>query len=131
MEPRVRVVLRILDEQDASSRWGLSDAATLLGLSPEHLQRLFKREVGVPFRQYLRRSRIEAAAEMLKSNASSIKEIALALGYADVSNFHRDFRQVFGVSPRQWRLAQLNSPPDHSSEANSNRESIKKAREMN
>jgi len=115
VEPRVRVVLKILDEQRVGSRWCLSDAANLLGLSQEHLQRLFKREVGVPFRQYLRRSRIEAAAEMLRRNALSIKETALASGYDDVSNFHRDFKQVYGVSPRQWRLAQLDgseiSPP--------------------
>jgi AraC-like DNA-binding protein len=107
LEPRVRVILRILGEQEARSHWCLRDAASLLGLSQEHLQRLFKREVGVPFRQYLRRSRIEAAAEMLKSNALSIKETAVASGYNDVSNFHRDFKRVYGLSPRQWRLAQL------------------------
>ena len=127
MEPRIRVVLRILDEQDARSRWCLRNAADLLGLSPAHLQRLFKREVGIPFRQYLRRSRIEAAAEMLKHNALSIKGAALASGYDDVSNFHRDFKQVYGVSPRQWRLAQLSasqqalhsSPPVGNAQENS------------
>jgi len=43
----------------------------------------------------------------LTDNLRAVKEVASAAGYEDVSNFHRDFKQVRGMSPRQWKMNEL------------------------
>jgi len=47
------------------------------------------------------------AANMVREGRVSIKEIARDSGYADISNFYRDFKQVHGLTPRQLRVGQL------------------------
>jgi AraC-like DNA-binding protein len=59
------------------------------------------------FRRYRREVRIAAVVSLLGDNATPVKLIAGIAGYGDVSNFHRDFRQVQGMSPRQWRLMEF------------------------
>jgi AraC-like DNA-binding protein len=47
------------------------------------------------------------AAQRVKNSTFSMKEIAFASGYDDISNFYRDFKKVHGRSPRQLRVEQL------------------------
>jgi AraC-like DNA-binding protein len=107
MDPRIRILLKIVEEQKGAIRLTLRNTSGLLGVSEARLLRLFKQEIGMTFRRYLRRARMDAAAELLKTHTLSIKEIALASGYEDVSNFYRDFRDVHEMSPRQWQLEHL------------------------
>lgn len=53
------------------------------------------------------------AAELVKQNAPSIKQIALDCGYTDVSNFYRDFKAVHGITPREVRLKELTALARH------------------
>ena len=69
--------------------------------------RLFRREKGMTFRRYRREARIAAIVSLLKDNSAPVKQIAGLAGYGDVSNFHRDFKRVQGMSPRQWRLMEF------------------------
>jgi AraC-like DNA-binding protein len=55
------------------------------------------------FRRFLRKQRMDQAAELLSDPAISIKRIAFLSGYSDVSNFYRDFKHVHGTSPRKLR----------------------------
>ena len=107
MDFRIRVVLRMSEEQSGKNRECVGKIATLLGLSQEHLLRLFKREVGRTFQEHLLEVRMRSAADLLSIHSRAIKEIALALDYSDVSNFYRDFKRVYGTTPRQWRLTHL------------------------
>ena len=89
----------------------LEDAARQAGLSPFHFLRLFAKVLGVTPHQYLVRSRLRHAARLLaeeadaKGTARSITDIALDVGFADLSNFVRTFRRAAGVSPRGFRRA--------------------------
>lgn len=107
MDPRIGIVLTIIEEQKGDIHLGLNASSTVLGVSEAHLSRLFKREVGVTFRQYLRKRRMTQAAELVSDSSLAIKRIALVSGYSDVSNFYRDFKQIHGVSPRKWRIGKL------------------------
>ena len=75
------------------------------GLSPFHFLRLFARVLGVTPHQYLVRCRLRHAARLLSDPARSITDIALDVGFADLSNFVRTFRRAAGVSPRAFRRA--------------------------
>jgi len=83
----------------------LEDAARQANLSPFHFLRLFGKVLGVTPHQYLVRSRLRHAARLLAEEARSITDIALDVGFADLSNFVRTFRRAAGVSPRAFRRA--------------------------
>ncbi len=82
---------------------GLEDAARQVALSPYHFLRIFGKIIGVTPHQYLVRSRLRHAARLLAKEARSITDIALDVGFADLSNFVRTFRRAAGVSPRSFR----------------------------
>jgi AraC family transcriptional regulator len=74
-------------------------------LSPFHFLRLFSGVLGVTPHQYLIRSRMRHAARLLASGSRPITDVALDVGFGDLSNFVRTFRRAAGVSPRAFRRA--------------------------
>jgi len=83
----------------------LDSAASEVGLSPFHFLRLFSKVVGVTPHQYLVRSRVRRAARLLADDRRSITDVALDVGFVDLSNFVRTFHRAAGVSPRRFRQA--------------------------
>jgi AraC-like DNA-binding protein len=81
---------------------GLEDAAREAGLSPYHFLRQFSKALGVTPHQYLVRLRLRHAARLLAARERSVTDIALDVGFGDVSNFVRSFRRAAGVSPRRF-----------------------------
>lgn len=92
---------------DANSREevDLETAAKEAGLSPYHFLRVFSRVLGVTPHQYLLRSRLRHAARLLADDGASVTDVALDVGFADLSNFVRSFHRAAGVSPRGFRRA--------------------------
>ena len=83
----------------------LDRAATAVGLSSFHFLRLFANILGVTPHQYLVRSRLRRAARLLAQDVRSITDVALDVGFGDLSNFVRTFHRAAGVSPRSFRRA--------------------------
>jgi AraC family transcriptional regulator len=83
----------------------LESTAKAVGLSPFHFLRVFARVLGVTPHQYLVRSRLRHAAALLTDDAQSITDVALDVGFGDLSNFVRTFHRAAGVSPRAFRRA--------------------------
>ena len=84
---------------------GFESAAREFGLSPFHFLRLFATVLGVTPHQFLIRSRLRRAARLLAGDPRPITEIALDVGFADLSNFVRTFHRAAAVSPRRFRHA--------------------------
>jgi AraC family transcriptional regulator len=83
----------------------LAAAARHVGLSPFHFLRLFAKVVGVTPHQYLVRLRLRNAARLLADGERAVTDVALDVGFADLSNFVRTFHRAAGVSPRDFRKA--------------------------
>jgi AraC-like DNA-binding protein len=83
----------------------LARLAGLSGLSVFHFLRVFANVLGVTPHQYLVRARLKHAAQLLADEARAITDIAMDVGFADLSNFVRSFRRAAGVSPREFRKA--------------------------
>lgn len=83
----------------------LESAAKQVGLSSFHFLRLFANVLGVTPHQYLVRSRLRHAARLLAGDARSITDVALDVGFNDLSNFVRTFHRAAGLSPRSFRQA--------------------------
>jgi AraC-like DNA-binding protein len=85
---------------------GLEGAAAEAGLSAFHFLRLFSQVLGVTPHQYLVRSRLRHAARLLAGDAGRpVTDVALDVGFADLSNFVRTFHRAAGVSPGGFRKA--------------------------
>ena len=83
----------------------LAELADSAGLSPYHFLRTFKHVTGVTPHQWLLRARLREAARRLAAGRDPVTDIALDVGFEDLSNFMRSFRAEFGMSPRRYRLA--------------------------
>ena len=74
-------------------------------LSVYQLNRRLRTIFGITAIQFITKTRIDAASEMLREQPLSIAEIANACGYFDQSAFTRAFRRTVGLTPRQYRAA--------------------------
>jgi AraC-like DNA-binding protein len=61
---------------------------------------------GLSFSQLVDKVRRELAQQYLSQAHLPISELALLLGYSEASAFSRAFRRWYGVSPKQWRVAE-------------------------
>jgi AraC-like DNA-binding protein len=78
-------------------------AAKLCDLSPFQFSRVFKKEHGVTFRDFVVQVRISRAAELMKQSRVSVTEAAFVVGFNDLSHFARMFRRQLGVCPSHYR----------------------------
>jgi AraC family transcriptional regulator len=92
-------------EANAAEDLALESTARVAGLSPFHFLRVFSRVLGVTPHQYLVRTRLRRAARLLAEGGRAVTDVALEVGFEDLSNFVRSFRRAAGVSPRAFRRA--------------------------
>lgn len=79
------------------------ELADVADLSVVYFRKLFKDTMGMSPIRYVRMFKIKKAKEMLKSDYSSITDIAFSLGYNNVYEFSRDFKKCTGISPSKYK----------------------------
>lgn len=84
--------------------------AATLGMHPRTLQ-IKLRGLGNSYRQILQETRMGLAQQHLSREKTSITELALQLGYADIAVFSRHFKRWTGLSPRVWQRRILDKTP--------------------
>lgn len=102
-ERRVTAVARFMEEH-FTDPCALSDLARLAGLSPFHFLRVFRATTGLTPHQHLLRTRLRAAASNLAYSDASVTDLALSVGFEDLSNFTRSFRAEYHLSPLLYRV---------------------------
>ena len=96
-------VLRYVDEHYVDG--SLHEAAALLHSDVSSLSREIRRKSGKTYTELVQEKRLNQAAFLLRTTDRKVEDIALAVGYENISYFHRIFRKEYGVSPRQFRIA--------------------------
>ncbi len=81
----------------------MKDMSDLCHLSPSYFSRLFSREVGESFINYLNRRKIERSKKLLRDSDLSVSQIAAEVGYMDISHFIQIFKRFEGVTPTVFR----------------------------
>lgn len=81
----------------------VSTIANSLNLSTSYFQHIYKQLFGVSVMNDIIKSRIEYACYLLSSNTDSVSEIAFRCGYENKEHFTRQFKEVTGYTPRQYR----------------------------
>jgi len=81
-----------------------SQIAEAFGHNASYFSRLFHQEAGMTIVEYINRVRIQKSCQLLKRSEAGITEIAMAVGYNNISHFNRFFRRIMDMSPREYRL---------------------------
>ena len=92
-----------IHERLADSELSLKSLASQLGFSPSYLSVLIKKELGLPFQDYLIQERMKKAKLLLLTTDLKIYEIAEQVGFEDMNYFSQRFKQVVGLIPRQFK----------------------------
>lgn len=100
-----KVVDHIRDHIDEEI--AMETAADLVGMSYKMFSRWFAECTGIGFRRYVIKTKINKSCEYLFSTPLSIQEICFLVGFNNVSNYNRLFRQVIGVTPSEFRRKSL------------------------
>jgi len=89
-----------------TARETLEEVAERLGLSRRSFTRQFRQLAGESWLQRIRRLRVQYAATLLRHSDRAVTEIALSIGFEDLSTFYRAFARHYGSSPGRWRAAE-------------------------
>jgi two-component system, response regulator YesN len=81
----------------------LKKTAEAVGINPFYLSHLFRKEMGIPFLDYLTSVRISVAKKLLHQTGMSIMEVCLEAGYQDPSHFAKLFKKKEGIRPTEYR----------------------------
>lgn len=90
-------------QHDVAADWNLKSLAHAVHVSPEHLRRICRRELGRTPMQQVASIRMETARRLLERTDDKLEVIARSVGYANAFIFSRVFKRVTGVSPAQYR----------------------------
>lgn len=82
---------------------GRNELAQLVYLNPDYLSHIFRERVGVPLVDFITAERMKKARELLLSTDLPIRDVALAVGYANISYFSRQFKRAQGQTPLEFR----------------------------
>lgn len=83
----------------------LATVAQASGASMFHFCKLFRATTGVKFTEYVARSRVEEARELLCNRRLRMCEVAYESGFQSLTAFHRAFQRILGQSPTAYRTA--------------------------
>lgn len=103
-QERVQKVISVLRE-NLSETPSLETIGKRVGCSHYHLSRIFSQETGQSIFQYLRRLRMDRAAELLREGRLNVTQVSLEIGYSSPSHFSMAFHETYGCCPGLYPLA--------------------------
>lgn len=90
-------------EENLTEPITIEDAARAAGLNPSYFSHCFKKNIGISFKQFLNRKRLETAAVELTTTERQITEIAFSCGFGSVTAFYQNFLNFYKLSPKKFR----------------------------
>ena len=99
---RLEKIWREAEERLENMR-SLSDVAALAGLSDSTLRSLHRAEYGMPAGRHLQVLRLDVASRLLETTGMSVREIAIAIGYAHPESFSAAFKASRNCTPMAYR----------------------------
>lgn len=87
----------------------LSDVASVLHLTPKYLSVVFKKKIGISFKDYMQNMRLEKIALKLLTTDDNIIDIAQSCGYSNIKQFYKVFYNKYSTTPARFRKAMKHS----------------------
>jgi AraC-like DNA-binding protein len=101
---------RDLMDRDYATPLDVPAMARVAHASPSHFARQFRQAFGETPYAYLMTRRIERAKALLRGSDLSVTEVSLAVGCQSLGTFSTRFREIVGVTPRQYRATARDVP---------------------
>ena len=101
-DPRIAIVLDTIIS-DPGGNYTSRELSEIAGVSESTLRRLFKEQTGKTLYDFIKENKMNSAARKLLITNDSITDIAYSMGYESPSYFTKRFKEVFGVSPQEYR----------------------------
>ena len=92
-------------KQNLADKIAVENVALRCGMSKSHFSRTFKKEHDITFQEFLIQQRMNKAVKLLKNSDLHVTQIALAVGYCELSNFTSTFQRIIGIRPSSFRKA--------------------------
>lgn len=89
-------------------------------MSVPYISRMFKEQTGQNFSDYIQTLRIKRACSLLVSTSMLIRDVSIDVGFEQFRTFSRVFRDVLGVTPREYRNQHIHSRGVSSDQINKN-----------
>ncbi len=99
-----RNLVRLLEKQDLL-HLSVSDLAHISGRSVSSFNRDFKQIYKIPPKKWLQDKKLSRAKELLDNQGLSVTEVALEVGYENISNFIKAFKLKYGITPKKIKFA--------------------------
>ena len=90
-------------EQNFQNTISIEDIAAVCGINRSYFGKIFRNSTGRSPQEFLMNYRMVKATELLKLTSLSIADVGSAVGYENQLHFSRAFKNIYGVSPREWR----------------------------
>jgi AraC-like DNA-binding protein len=100
---RVKQIVRFVDTFLGDSTLTVERISREVHLSPSRVRHLTQLHLGQSPKQYVVTKRLLRAESLLQTSFMSIKEIMVLVGMSDPTHFGREFKKMFGISPREYR----------------------------
>lgn len=97
-------------EQHYREDISIEDISPFCGLDRSYFGRIFRDTMGASPQRFLMVYRMAKAQQLLKETRLSIGEISVMVGYANQLHFSRAFKEIYGVSPREYRQQHFIAP---------------------
>ncbi|PYN29764.1 MAG: hypothetical protein DME01_29240 [Candidatus Rokuibacteriota bacterium] len=81
----------------------IDEIARTVGVSKDHLIRVFRETFGLTAGAYYIRLRIAVACRLLRDTDEKMDDVALQVGYSGAANLSRAFKEVIGIRPGEFR----------------------------
>jgi len=81
----------------------LEETAAKAFLTPVYFSKLFKKNIGCNFCEYVSSLRVQMAKKLLLNNMLTVSEVAQLSGFSDQSYFSKTFKAAVGVSPKKYK----------------------------
>jgi AraC-like DNA-binding protein len=88
---------------DVASPVSAGDLAAELGMSESQFSRFFRRATGNTFTDFVNRIRVNRACQLLMQSDRQVTHICYEVGFQNVANFNRRFRDIKGMTPSEFR----------------------------
>lgn len=101
-QERVQEILHYLDE-NIDRMISRREAAKYVFLNEDYFSRIFRKETGLGYKEYVLKQKVEYAEKLLRSTDMPVVMVASKVGYENYTNFTQMFRKVTGVTPTEYR----------------------------
>ncbi len=98
----VNTALQYIEENYRKAN--LTDLSERVHMSVSSMSKLIKRSTGSNFKDLLQRKRLQKAVVLLMETSLNISDIMNAVGYENSSYFYNQFREKYGMSPKEYRM---------------------------